>query len=200
MKIHISYTYGCPDETILRELMSYDIQCPECTILEPHENAPLNFEVPTSFTSLHWSRQYEYPWAIMHSNLKPSDVCLDAGGAYAVFKYAVAKRCAKVVTIDMNQDYLDKSIRSAERLGFKNIEFHNSKIQDYKTEEKFDNETESNTGIDFQLAETEGILVKYVSAEVFLPDFDEASLFAEEQNIETITKSVLPNSMNSTFI
>ena len=138
MKIHISYTYGCPDETILRELMSYDIQCPECTILEPHENAPLNFEVPTSFTSLHWSRQYEYPWAIMHSNLKPSDVCLDAGGAYAVFKYAVAKRCAKVVTIDMNQDYLDKSIRSAKRLGFKNIEFYNSKIQDYKTEEKFD--------------------------------------------------------------
>ncbi|MCF8429981.1 MAG: hypothetical protein K9G64_07600 [Bacteroidia bacterium] len=72
-------------------------------------------------------------------------------------------------------------------------------IETVKTEEKFDNETESNTRIDFQLAETEGILVKYVSAEVFLPDFDEASLFAEEQNIETITKSVLPNSMNSTF-
>lgn len=138
MKTHISYINGCPDETILRELMSYDIQCPECTILEPDENASSNFKVPTSFTSLHWSRQYEYPWAIIHSNLKPSDVCLDAGGAYAVLKYAIAKRCSKVVTIDMNQDYLDKSIKSAKRLGFDNIEFYNSKIQDYKSEEKFD--------------------------------------------------------------
>ena len=60
--------------------------------------------------------------------MKPTDVCLDAGGAYAVFKYALAKRCRRVVTIDMNQDYLDKSIKSAERLGFKNIEFLNSTI------------------------------------------------------------------------
>jgi len=138
VKTHISYVRGCPDETILRELMSYDIQCPECTILERDENAPLNFKVPTDFTSTHWSRQYEYPWAIIHSNLKPSDVCLDAGGAYAVLKYAIAKRCSKVVTIDMNQDYLDKSIASAKRLGFDNIKFYNSKIQDYKSEEKFD--------------------------------------------------------------
>jgi len=33
-------------------------------------------------------------------------------------------------------------------------------------------------------------------AETFLPDFDETSLFADEQQIETITKSVLPNSTN----
>ncbi len=64
-------------------------------------------------------------------------------------------------------------------------------------EETLDNETKSNTEIDFHLAETEGLLVKYVSADVFLPDFDEASLFADEQNIETITKSVLPNTINN---
>ena len=33
-------------------------------------------------------------------------------------------------------------------------------------------------------------------AETFLPDFDETSLLADEQHIETITQSVLPNSTN----
>lgn len=45
---------------------------------------------------------------------------------------------------------------------------------------------------DFQLTETEGTLVRFTLEDNFLPDFDEASLFIEEQNIETITKSVLP--------
>jgi len=139
VRIHISYAYGCPDVNLLREFCSYDIQCPECCEFVPEEEASLNYKISnTSLTSLHWSRQYEYPWALSHSNLKPTDVCLDAGGAYAVFKYALAKRCQKVVTIDMNQDYLDKSIKSAERLGFKNIEFYNSTIESLRTEEKFD--------------------------------------------------------------
>ena len=139
MRIHISYAYGCPDVTLLREFCSYDIQCPECCEFVPEPEAELNYKISsTSLTSLHWSRQYEYPWALGHSNLKPTDVCLDAGGAYAVFKYALAKRCEKVITIDTNQDYLDKSIKSAERLGFNNIEFLNCAIENYQTEQRFD--------------------------------------------------------------
>ena len=59
------------------------------------------------------------------------------------------------------------------------IEFHDFNI--------FENEN------DFQLADTEGVLVRFVNNEEFLPDFDESSLFAEDIEIETITKSVLPN-------
>ncbi len=70
-------------------------------------------------------------------------------------------------------------------------------IETINIKETAENETENNTETDFHLAETEGILVKYVNAEAFLPDFDEASLFADEQNIETITKSVLPNVINN---
>lgn len=44
----------------------------------------------------------------------------------------------------------------------------------------------------YQLAETEGTLVRFNIEDNFLPDFDESSLFIEELNIETITKSVLP--------
>lgn len=51
-------------------------------------------------------------------------------------------------------------------------------------EETVENETESNIEIALNLAET------------FLPDFDEASLLADSQQIETITKSVLPNTIH----
>lgn len=46
--------------------------------------------------------------------------------------------------------------------------------------------------LNYQLTETEGTLVRFSINENFLPDFDEASLFTDELNIETITKSVLP--------
>jgi hypothetical protein len=51
---------------------------------------------------------------------------------------------------------------------------------------------ESGKDSDFHLTETEGTLVRFTLEDNFLPDFDEASLFIEDQNIETITKSVLP--------
>lgn len=51
-------------------------------------------------------------------------------------------------------------------------------------EETVENETESNIETALNLAET------------FLPDFDEASLLADSQQIETITKSVLPNTIH----
>ena len=50
-------------------------------------------------------------------------------------------------------------------------------------DETIKNETESNIEIALNLAET------------FLPDFDEASLLTDSEQIETITKSVLPNTI-----
>ncbi len=55
-----------------------------------------------------------------------------------------------------------------------------------------DVESSKNAESDFQLTETEGTLVRFTLEDNFLPDFDESSLFIDEQNIETITKSVLP--------
>ncbi len=57
-------------------------------------------------------------------------------------------------------------------------------IETVNIEETVENDIEINAEIDLNLAET------------FLPDFDESSLFADDQHIETITKSVLPNSTN----
>ena len=71
--------------------------------------------------------------------------------------------------------------------------FHNTEIEhDQNTITELNNESVNNVDSDFQLTETEGTLVRFTLEDNFLPDFDEASLFIEEQNIETITKSVLP--------
>lgn len=65
-----------------------------------------------------------------------------------------------------------------------NIVHEITEIETVNIEETFNNDIEGNAQIDLNLAET------------FLPDFDETSLFADDQHIETITKSVLPNSTN----
>lgn len=125
----------CPDEVLLRELISYDVRCPECTDLVPTGNG---FYHAISAACLHWSRQYEYPWAIKNSNLKDTDICLDAGGGHSVFKYALAKRCKKVIAIDLDEESFDKSAKSVSVLGIKNIEYQVCAIEDYDCEEKFD--------------------------------------------------------------
>ncbi|MFZ4796935.1 MAG: hypothetical protein ACOYMA_05540 [Bacteroidia bacterium] len=81
-----------------------------------------------------------------------------------------------------------------------NIPIENKNISEKTlefSENLIDNSVDIKPEIDFHLVETEGTLVRFVNTEAFLPDFDESSLFADEQNIETITKSVFPNSINN---
>mgnify|MGYP003336056837 CR=1 FL=1 len=136
MKHKIDYAHSCPDTGLLREFCSYDIQCPECCELVLHDGY---YHIsPLAMTSLHWSRQYEYPWAILNSNFKPADVCLDAGGGYSVFKYSLAKRSSRVVTIDINKESLEKSVLSAKNIGFNNIEFIHCGIEEHRPGYKYD--------------------------------------------------------------
>lgn len=140
MKTRLTSAMGCPNETLLRELCSYDILCPECCEFMPHPRLKQNFTInaATGLCSMHWSRQYEYPWALMNSNFNENDVCLEAGGGYAPFKYALSKRCKKVISIDIDKESQMKAFNSTLRLNINNIHFVNESIQDYKYEEKFD--------------------------------------------------------------
>lgn len=140
MKTQLTNAFGCPDEGLLREFCSYDIQCPECCKLEPHkalkEIHTINMDL--GLCSMHWSRQYEYPWAILNSNFTGEDLCLEAGGGYATFKYGLAKRCRQVVSIDTDLDSQRKAFSSTARLGINNILYANQSIQEFKHICKFD--------------------------------------------------------------
>lgn len=138
MHTEASLAYGCPDEEILRELASYDMRSPDCVTLVKDQLGYNLFEIPRSIASFHWSRQYEYAWAILNSNLKKTDICLDAGGGFSSFKYALATRTEKVISIDLDLESIGKSIITTRKLGFNNIEHYKYSIDEYQPDFKFD--------------------------------------------------------------
>lgn len=140
MRTELVSAFGCPSVELLREFCSYDVLCPECCDFVQHPRIEYNYTISsmTGLCSLHWSRQFEYPWAIMSSNFSPNDVCLEAGGGYATFKYALAKRCKTVISIDIDKESQMKAFKSTMKMGLNNIFYVNESIQDFKYEEKFD--------------------------------------------------------------
>lgn len=99
----------CPDEFIdtIRELLSYDVQCPASCLLLRKDNGCLGIaQVPSP---LHWSRQIEWPWALHCLQLQPHHTVLDIGGGWSVLKYAMANRCRHVQSLDIDQDSIEKA-------------------------------------------------------------------------------------------
>lgn len=124
------------DQDLIREFLSYDVLFPELSVLYPiNEHGSLSIGL---ISTLHWSRQYELAWAIDVAELQKNHVVLDAGCGYSTTKYALAKRCEKVVGIDLNLEYLAKARKGCEKLGFKNIELQYSDIANYETDLRFD--------------------------------------------------------------
>jgi SAM-dependent methyltransferase len=95
---------------LIRELMAWDALCPNSNSIIRNELGVLGLSFQPS--PLHWSRQKEWPWAIRESGLKPWDTCLDIGGSWSVFKYAVARRSRHVVCLDLEEEAITKSIES----------------------------------------------------------------------------------------
>lgn len=76
---------------------------------------------------LHMTRIFEYPWAVIESDLKPSDVVLDAGGGLSLFPFFLSSRCEKVVNVDISYHKrfaIDMvALREiAKKLGYMNLE------------------------------------------------------------------------------
>ena len=136
MKSVATYANGCLNEKILRELASYDIRCPEIAVFTRMQGR--NYVVTSDLSSFHWSRQYEFTWAVLESNLTPVDCVLDAGGGYSVLQYALAKRCKNVKILDPNKDYLKIAEKTAKTLEISNIELINETIENYQNPHQFD--------------------------------------------------------------
>jgi len=73
----------------------------------------------TKFDSRHWSRQAEYPWAILNSDLKNGDKILDAGSGTGVFGFYLS-RFGTVVNLDLQ--LVAKSV-GIEQISAENITF-----------------------------------------------------------------------------
>lgn len=56
----------------------------------------------------HWSRLFEYPFAIIAGNFKATDRVLDAAGGDSPFQVLLADRVAMVLNVDQSHDLLKK--------------------------------------------------------------------------------------------
>lgn len=113
-----------PDDylPIIRELLSYDVQCEACCPLVRTDQGGFGLERPPS--PLYWSRQAEWPWAIQAAELTGTELCLDVGAGWSVLKYALARRCHKVWCIDTDLAGTAKAQKTTEKLGVQNVSHH----------------------------------------------------------------------------
>lgn len=102
---------------IIRELMVWDAKCLISSPLRKDDvgSYVLVNQIPSP---LHWSRQMEWPWAVLEAELEPHHVCLDIGGSWAVMKYPIAERCDWLYSIEVDPEIINKTQESIDKLGF----------------------------------------------------------------------------------
>ena len=111
-----------PDEDIklIRELLSYEVRCEYSCKLIRNQGGGIQMPVPHS--SLHWSRQAEWPWVLRSGDFFAQNV-LEVGGSWTVLKYTIARRCNKLTSLETNTDQdMVKAEETISRLGFDNIQ------------------------------------------------------------------------------
>lgn len=54
----------------------------------------------------HWSRCFEYPWAIINGELETHHRVLDAGGSLSLFQHVAARLCRELVNLDKDDQAL----------------------------------------------------------------------------------------------
>jgi 2-polyprenyl-3-methyl-5-hydroxy-6-metoxy-1,4-benzoquinol methylase len=77
----------------------------------------------------HWSRLFEWPWAVEASNLQRRDVVLEAGGGNSEFQFLLARYSRHVVNYDQAQEMLDVSEMDARRMGIHNVVFRRGQLE-----------------------------------------------------------------------
>jgi len=103
--------------TLLQELI--DLSTPRACFTLDAENDHVSVFCPVGCR--HWSRVFEWPWAIEEADLRGRDVVLEAGGGDTELQFALACRTTRVVNFDHDQGVLDAAEQYARRLGVANL-------------------------------------------------------------------------------
>lgn len=115
----VNYDFPPEHDALFREMLADDVRCRRSCQFQRDDNGAYQLKVPPS--PLHWSRQCEWPWAVLNAELTGSEDCLDIGGGWACVKYAIARRCNTLLCIDTMDEAIEASRQTTGELGFKNI-------------------------------------------------------------------------------
>ncbi len=103
----------------IREIISLDVMCPHCCTFIRDKDNKIQFQYPP--TALHWSRQFEYPWALYHGEVSNTHDVLEVGSGWSVLKFVLGRRAKSVVCLEPDLESLNKSQETIDSFGFKNI-------------------------------------------------------------------------------
>lgn len=77
----------------------------------------------------HATRIFEYPWAVLNTDLQPTDFVLDAGGGDTPLQFYLANHCKKVVNMDLERHLLERAALLARNIRCENIVFINRDLK-----------------------------------------------------------------------
>lgn len=119
MHSYAKYSEGvAPDYylPLIREFMAWDALCPHSGYIIRDKLGV--FGICHQPSPLHWSRQIEWPWAILETELRPYHTCLDVGGSWSVFKFPLANRTDKVACLDLDDEAVRKGQETIDLLKY----------------------------------------------------------------------------------
>ena len=88
--------------SLIRELAAYHCLCPKSFQLAMNVYTG-RLDETNKNSALHWSRVFEWPWAILNAELNGKKECtgLDIGGGHSVFQYVASKRLQHLTNLDL---------------------------------------------------------------------------------------------------
>ena len=101
-----SFVHSQEHTTLIRQFMAAHCLCEASNplvIVDGKEDVQEQYKN----SALHWSRVFEWPWAIMHGKHGPGVLALDAGGGHGPFQHVLAPRVRTVFNVDKDQRSLD---------------------------------------------------------------------------------------------
>lgn len=130
MPHYVNGTYR--DLATIRQLASYDLlfeSTSKCEIGadEYPESGQINFQ---NISSTKWPKRYEYPWAINALDLNKNDLVLEVGCGLSSLKYVVAKKCSRIVAIDIDENVIREAEEQRRFLELQNVVIQHADASD----------------------------------------------------------------------
>lgn len=127
---NVNYSKDPGHVLLVREFMAWDVLRAEpYRIVYDGNSVRWGFNEGFNPIIAHWSRIFEYPWAIRTACLTKEDVVLDAGGGDGLIQYAAAYRAKHVTNMDRSDKHAESFNNGILHSHMKNLVFEKQDLR-----------------------------------------------------------------------